>query len=139
MKHLLTSFLLLLSFVTFSQDELTKDHILSEYMAGDWTHVQSVYPSGNVIEYYQEFSLANDGSGICTLVHEGIKMRVSIQWKLMENTIYLYTVRQDGSIEHSDTIKLKHLDDERFFGEKIYGPEELRKTCYYKRKKPETV
>jgi hypothetical protein len=134
MRNLIAMFLFIMGTTSFTQNTSNKDHILRRHFIGSWTHVHSIYPSGNVTDYYQEFDFRQDGSGTCIRIEKGDTVAISIRWLISEGKVFLYTILEDGRMIHGDTILLTHLDEERFFGDKVYGPYELRKTCMYKRK-----
>ena len=122
------------SAVINAQGTSEQDEILRQYFIGTWTHERSVFPSGNVTEYYQEFELYEDGTGLCIQMNDGVLNVIIVIWKVKEGKVYLYSEITEGKIALGDVILISHFDEERFFGVKAIGPEALRKTCYYKRK-----
>lgn len=123
---------ILIPFIGISQSR--SDSIISTYIVGNWEHVQSVFPSGNVSKYYQEFIFKPDGSGYCIQIFESDTIVINVEWEVKDTCVFLYTVYADGTTKHGDTVFISHLDNDNFFGDKVYGPLELRKTCFYKRK-----
>ena len=134
MKRILFIAFLSISTVLFSQDPANHDDILRSNFVGSWTHIRSTYPSGNSTDYYQEFDFYEDGTGICYRIEQTDTVSLVVHWRIEEGKVYLYSLTPDGKLIHGDTIFLSHLDEEQFFGDKVFGPAELRKTCLYKRK-----
>ena len=123
----------------YSQDLSDIDNAIHQYFIGTWTHIRSIMPNGDIIEYDQEFTFNEDGTGVCYRFTDGIPETIIVKWEIKGGQVFLYSTRDDGQIMISDVISIEYLDETRFFADKIFGPEEFRKSCFYKRKEMPAV
>lgn len=118
----------------YAQEPVDIEKALNQAFVGTWTHVRSVMKNGTIIEYDQEFTFNEDGTGVCYRITDGIPETIIVKWEIRGGQVFLYSIRNDGQIVMSDVISIEYLDETRLFADKVFGPEEFRKSCFYKRK-----
>lgn len=137
----LVSILFLLVFISSAaaQESSESDETLRQYFVGAWIHEMSVYPNGDVSDYYQEFEFHADGTGVCYRMEEEITTYMNVKWKIESGKVYLYSYGSGNSLVLGDIIALGHMDVDHFSGDTVFGTAAERKTCLYKRKDIELV
>ena len=127
-------FLFTLISSVYAQEQVDIDKALNQTFVGTWTHIRSVMHNGAIIEYDQEFTFYEDGTGVCYRITDRIPETIIVKWEIRGGQVFLYSIRNDGQIVMSDVISIEYLDETRLFADKVIGPEEFRKSCFYKRK-----
>lgn len=131
MKSIILLLFITVSVIGYGQ---SKDEVISSYMVGVWEHKKTTYGYDITIESWREFSFFSDSTVVTKYIHEGDTIVGAGIWFVKDTMIHINKVVEDSIYVLIDIQRIEHIDKNRLFIARIWGPEMERSRSYYIRK-----